>query len=33
MSKWSKFWDDLSGGRSDNNISYAELTAYLERLG
>ena len=33
MSKWAKFWDKLSAGRSDNNIDYAELEAYLERLG
>lgn len=33
MSKWSKFWDKLSSGRSDNNIDCAELVAYLERLG
>ncbi len=33
MSKWAKFWDKLSAGQSDNNIDYAELVAYLERLG
>lgn len=22
MSKWAKFWDKLSAGRSDNNIDY-----------
>lgn len=33
MSRWSKFWEKLSGGQSDNNIEFDELTAYLERLG
>ena len=33
MSKWAKFWDKLSAGRSDNNTDYAELEAYLERHG
>lgn len=33
MSKWSKFWEKIASGQSDNNIEYDELIAYLERLG
>ena len=33
MSKWAKFHEKLSGGRSDRNIDFEELVSYLERLG
>lgn len=33
MSKWVKFWEKLDGAQADNNIDFAELISYLERLG
>lgn len=33
MSKWSKFWEKIASGQSDNNVVYDELVSYLERLG
>ena len=33
MSKWAKFWEKIDVGRADNNIDFAELVRYLERLG
>ncbi len=33
MSKWVKFWERLDGAQADNNIEFAELISYLERLG
>ncbi len=33
MSKWVKFWEKLGGAQADNNIDFAELISYLERLG
>ncbi len=33
MSKWAKFWEKIEGGRADNNIDFADLVSYLERLG
>ena len=33
MSRWSKFWDKISGGQADNNIEFDELESYLLRLG
>ena len=33
MSKWIKFWERLEGAQADNNIDFAELIYYLERLG
>lgn len=33
MSKWTKFWEKLASGQSDNNIAYDDLISFLERLG
>jgi hypothetical protein len=33
LSKWDRLRDKILGGRADNNVSFDDLTRFVERLG